>query len=49
MRALLAERESSYSLADVTVDSSVGPASRVADRVVALVRSRITEKASRRA
>jgi shikimate kinase len=49
MRALLAERESSYSLADVAVDSSVGPASRVADRVVALVRSRITEKASRRA
>lgn len=48
MRALLAEREPSYSLADVTVDGSVGSPPQVADRVVALVRNRIADRAPRR-
>jgi shikimate kinase len=49
MRALLAEREPSYSLADVTVDGSVGSPFQVADRVVALVRNRISDRGPRRA
>jgi shikimate kinase len=48
MRALLAEREPSYSLADVTVDGSVGSPPQVADRVLALVRNRIADRAPRR-
>jgi shikimate kinase len=48
MRALLAEREPSYSLADVTVDGSVGTPPQVADRVLALVRSRIADRTPRR-
>ena len=48
MRALLAEREPSYSLADVTVDGSVGSPQQVADRVLALVRNRIADRAPRR-
>ncbi len=40
MRALLAERESAYRLADVAVDASGGP-EQVAERVVALVRGRL--------
>jgi hypothetical protein len=39
MRALLAERETSYSMADATVDAT-GPADDVADRVLALLRGR---------
>jgi hypothetical protein len=39
MRALLAERELSYRMADVTVDATGAP-DEVADRVVALVRGR---------
>ena len=39
MRALLAERELSYCMADVTVDAT-GTPDEVADRVVALVRGR---------
>jgi shikimate kinase len=48
MRALLAEREPSYSLADVTVDGSVGSPQQVADRVLALVRNRIANRTDRR-
>lgn len=40
MRALLAEREASYSMADATVDAT-GPADEVADRVLALLRGRV--------
>ena len=39
MRALLADREPSYGMADVTVDAT-GTPDEVADRVVALVRGR---------
>jgi shikimate kinase len=39
MRALLAERETSYGMADVTVDGT-GPAEDVTDRVLALLRGR---------
>lgn len=39
MRALLAERETSYSMADATVDAT-GPVDDVADRVLALLRGR---------
>jgi shikimate kinase len=49
MRALLAEREPSYSLADVAVDGSIGTPQQVADRVMALVRNRIADRTSRRA
>ena len=48
MRALLAEREPSYSMADVTVDGSVGSPQQVADRVLALVRNRIADRGRRR-
>jgi shikimate kinase len=48
MRALLAEREPSYSMADVTVDGSVGSPQQVADRVLALVRNRIADRGPRR-
>ena len=48
MRALLAEREPSYSLADVSVDGSVGSPQQVADRVMALVRGRIVDRTPRR-
>ena len=39
MRALLAEREASYSMADATVDAT-GPADDVADRLLGLLRGR---------
>ena len=39
MRALLADREPSYGMADVTVDAT-GTPEEVADRIVALVRGR---------
>ena len=42
MRALLAEREASYRMADVTVDA-VGTPDEVADRVVALVQDRLQD------
>lgn len=48
MRALLAEREPSYNLADMAVDGSVGSPQQVADRVLALVRSRIADRTPRR-
>jgi len=47
MRALLAEREASYSRADVTVDAGAPP-EEVAERVLALVRGRTAEKRTRR-
>ncbi|HXY38450.1 MAG TPA: shikimate kinase [Vicinamibacteria bacterium] len=47
MRALLAEREPSYSRADVTVDGGAPP-EEVAERVLALVRGRTAEKRTRR-
>jgi shikimate kinase len=48
MRALLAEREPSYRLADVTVDGSVGSPQQVADRVMALLRGRSADRTARR-
>jgi shikimate kinase len=48
MRALLAEREPSYSMADVSVDGSVGSPQQVADRVMALVRGRIVDRTAGR-
>jgi shikimate kinase len=48
MRALLAAREPSYSMADVTVDGSAGSPQQVADRVMALVRGRIVDRTSGR-
>ncbi len=47
MRALLAEREPSYSRADATVDAGAPP-EEVAERVLALVRGRTAEKRTRR-
>ena len=41
MRALLAEREPSYRLADVAVDTSAGTPREVADRIVDLIERRI--------
>jgi len=41
MRALLAEREPSYSLADVTVDTSRATPGEAADRIVELVGRRV--------
>jgi shikimate kinase len=49
MRVLLAERERSYSMGDVTVDGAGGSPFQVADRVVALVRNRISDRGPRRA
>jgi shikimate kinase len=43
MRALLAEREPSYRLADVTVDAGGAP-EQVAERVLALVRGRLRDE-----
>jgi shikimate kinase len=40
MRALLAEREPSYRMADVVVDASSGTAREVADRIVGLIEGR---------
>jgi shikimate kinase len=40
MRALLAEREPSYRLADLTVDASAGTPQEVADRIAGLIRER---------
>jgi shikimate kinase len=45
MRALLAERESSYRMADVLVDAGGAP-EQVAERVVALVRGRLRGEAA---
>jgi shikimate kinase len=47
MRRLLAERESSYRMADVAVEA-VGSPDEVADRVVALVRGRKPKRTSGR-
>ena len=44
MRALLAEREPSYRMADVVVDAAGAP-EQVAERVVALVRGRLRDEA----
>jgi shikimate kinase/3-dehydroquinate synthase len=41
MRALLAEREPSYFMADVAVDASAGTPREVADRIVGLIERRI--------
>ncbi len=45
MRALLAEREPTYRMADVVVDAS-GAAEQVAERVLALVRGRLRGEAA---
>jgi len=44
MRALLAEREPSYRMADVAVDASAGTPRDVANRVVGLIEGRTREK-----
>jgi shikimate kinase len=46
MRALLAEREPSYRLADLTVDASTGTPREVADRVFDLVEGRVAGETS---
>ena len=46
MRALLAEREPSYSLADLTVDTSRATPEEVADRIVDLIEQRGAEERS---
>jgi shikimate kinase len=48
MRALLAEREPSYRMADVAVDASTGTPRQVADRVVGLIEGRIRGRAAAR-
>jgi len=49
MRALLAEREPSYSMANATVDASAGSPRQVANRIVGLIEGRSPGKrASRR-
>ena len=48
MRALLAEREPSYRMADVTVDAAAGTPREVADRIVGLIEGRTRTRASRR-
>ena len=44
MRALLAEREPSYRMADVAVDASAGTPREVADRIVGLIEGRSRKK-----
>jgi hypothetical protein len=44
MRALLAEREPSYRMADVAVDASAGTPREVADRIVGLIEGRGRKK-----
>jgi shikimate kinase len=44
MRALLAEREPSYRMADAAVDASAGTPHDVANRIVGLIEGRIREK-----
>ena len=48
MRALLAEREPSYRMADVAVDASTGTPREVADRIVGLIEGRIRGRATAR-
>jgi shikimate kinase len=48
MRALLAEREPSYFMADVAVDASAGTPREVADRIVGLIERRIRGTATAR-
>jgi shikimate kinase len=48
MRALLAEREPSYRLADVAVDASSGTPREVADRIVGLIEGRIRKRTAAR-
>ena len=48
MRALLAEREPSYRMADAAVDASKGPPPEVARRIVELIEGRCGRRASAR-
>jgi shikimate kinase len=48
MPALLAERETSYRMADVVVDASAGTPREVADRIVGLLEGRKRKKTSAR-
>ena len=48
MRALLAEREPSYRMADVVVDASSGTPREVADRIVGLIEGRTRKRTSAR-
>lgn len=48
MRALLAEREPSYRMADVAVDASAGTPGEVADRIVGLIEGRTRKRTSAR-
>ena len=48
MRALLAEREPSYRLADVAVDASSGTPREVADRIVGLIEGRNRKRTAAR-
>jgi shikimate kinase len=48
MRALLAEREPSYRLADVAVDASAGSPREVAERIVGLIEGRTRKRTSAR-
>jgi shikimate kinase len=48
MRALLAEREPSYRMADVVVDASAGAPREVADRIVGLLEGRNRKRTSAR-
>jgi shikimate kinase len=48
MRALLAEREPSYRMADVAVDASAGTPGEVADRIVGLIEGRNRRRTSAR-
>ena len=48
MRALLAEREPSYRMADVAVDASAGTPREVADRIVGLIEGRNRKRTSAR-
>lgn len=48
MRALLAEREPSYRMADVAVDASTGTPGEVADRIVGLIEGRTRKRTSAR-
>lgn len=48
MRALLAEREPSYRMADVAVDASSGTPREVADRIAALIEGRNRKRTSAR-
>ena len=48
MRALLAEREPSYRMADVAVDASTGSPREVAERIVGLIEGRTRKRTSAR-